>query len=170
MNRTDRGAAFFPAFAVGLFLWIVMRHSLDPLPDRIATHFNAAGTADGWMNKETFRALMIVAAFSLAAFVIFLTWVVRFLPDAMINLPHKDHWLAPERRRETFGKLMELGFIIAGAEIVLFAFLYREIIRVNATADPQLHSIDSVWVVPLVIILAAILRFFLKMRKLPAST
>lgn len=168
MNRNDRGAFFFLAFAVGLFLWSLTR-PIDHLPERIATHFNASGIADDRMNKEAFRTSIAITAFSLGAFIVFLTSIIRFLPDQMLNLPRKEYWLAAERRKEFFGHLMDLGFILAGAEITLFGLLYREILRANEAANPQLDSVWTICLLPLAVIAAAVLRFYLKLRREPAQ-
>ena len=72
------------------------------LPDRIASHFNAAGMPNGWMTKTQFLwtyALVLLPALAVEF------WVSRQIatkPDAKLNLPNKEYWLAPERRAETF--------------------------------------------------------------------
>jgi hypothetical protein len=80
------------------------------LPPTVASHFNAAGKADDWMPKESFAALNAIVLASLLAVVLILGLVIPRVPVALINLPHKEYWLAPERRRQTdklvFGGLL----------------------------------------------------------------
>lgn len=71
------------------------------LPERIATHFDWSGRADGWMSK---RAAFLVTG-SVCLFVVLplacVPLLFRWLPDSRINLPHREHWLSAEHREET---------------------------------------------------------------------
>lgn len=75
--------------------------SAGSLPAKVASHFNAAGRPDGWMSRDSY--LLFVGAMGLAMplFIAGLCYVTRFLPDWMVNLPHKEYWLSAERREET---------------------------------------------------------------------
>jgi uncharacterized membrane protein len=70
---------------------------LPMLPDRVATHFDGGGSANGWSS----RADVIASAAALVAItaVIFLVaGLLMRVPDSMINIPNKSYWLAPGRR------------------------------------------------------------------------
>jgi hypothetical protein len=75
--------------------------SYDTMPDRIASHFDLAGNVDGWSSREEFAITM--ASLHIAFLLMFgaMRPLLRRIPDAMVNLPHKDWWLAPERRDNT---------------------------------------------------------------------
>jgi uncharacterized membrane protein len=71
------------------------------LPARMASHFDAAGRADGWSSKGGFLVLTALILALVAAIGIGLPlWLARF-PVAWINLPNRDYWLAPERSAAT---------------------------------------------------------------------
>jgi uncharacterized membrane protein len=73
----------YAAFLVG------MAATYARLPERLASHFDASGVANDWMSRDgyvwfmfgvvTFVSLAMVAAFG----------SVRFLPNAMINIPRR---------------------------------------------------------------------------------
>jgi uncharacterized membrane protein len=101
----------------------------------MASHFNAAGDADGWMSKNSFFIfeggilLLILAEFTL------LPYLIEKMPASLINLPNKDFWLAKERRTETFGairsyfewfSILLLALFIAINQIVFRANLIQE--------------------------------------------
>lgn len=90
------------------------------LPEQIASHFNHLGEPDGWMSKTSFMIFEVV----LLAFVLGLFGLISFsfekIPVSLMNLPNKDYWLAPERRRETFQILKEN---LAALQIALLAML-----------------------------------------------
>ena len=85
--------------AVALLVSAVQMASYFPrLPEKLATHFDAAGNANGWMSKRGFFAFQFaMLAIMGLAFCLLPQWLNR-VPNALINLPHKAYWLAPERR------------------------------------------------------------------------
>lgn len=75
------------------------------LPDRVPTHFDTAGNANGWSSREGFE--FAIAGLSIVLLAVFggLGALIERLPVQLVNLPHRDHWLAPERRRTTLASL-----------------------------------------------------------------
>ncbi len=71
------------------------------LPERIATHFNGRGEPNGWMSRSANQRFMLVFGLAFPLCVVLLCWLARFLPIGLVNIPHRDYWLAPERRKET---------------------------------------------------------------------
>ncbi len=90
-----------------VLLFIVFGASLltadSLLPERVATHFDADGEPNGWMSRADHLAYMAGFGVAFPVFMIGICWSVRFLPVWMINLPHKEYWLAEERRAESAG-------------------------------------------------------------------
>jgi hypothetical protein len=35
-------------------------------------------------------------------------WVLPLFPNSMINVPHREYWLAPERRAQTLGAMKSM--------------------------------------------------------------
>jgi len=71
------------------------------LPDRIATHFDFHGQPDGWASRSSYMLFIIIFGTGLTLFIVFVGFVLRFVPDKFINLSNREYWLAPERRVET---------------------------------------------------------------------
>ena len=84
--------------AIGVLDW-VRRYPL--LPARMASHFGPHGEVTNWQSKEQFfMTMVVVVGVSLVAgFVV--PQLIGVLPANMVNLPHKEYWLAAERREET---------------------------------------------------------------------
>ena len=61
------------------------------LPDMVAAHFDAAGSPDGWVTKNSFMAVYIGAALFIVALFSGIASVIAQLPDSKINLPNKDY-------------------------------------------------------------------------------
>ncbi len=133
MNRALQ--LLFPLLAAAVIAQALWQH--DRLPERVATHFNAAGVANGWMTRDRQTATHIgIVLFN----VLLLECLARLsprLPDAMINLPRRDHWLAREHRTATHARLGTLVRLIGCALMVFFLALFHLVYRANLAATPM---------------------------------
>jgi len=104
-----------------------MVHYYPLLPESIAVHFGSSGEPNGWSDKTEF-----VLTFGATELFIVLLGVASGLllgktPASLVNIPNREYWLAPERRRETVAFLSNqvvwieaatLAFLIAIAQLV----------------------------------------------------
>lgn len=90
------------------------------LPERVASHFGPTGAADGWMSRSAFAMSYVGLVVGMAALFGGTGWWLRRFPTSMINLPHREFWLAPERREET---LAALGRLMSGIGLATVGFL-----------------------------------------------
>lgn len=74
------------------------------IPARVATHFGADGTADGWMPKLEATLLLVGIQIGVPFFILLVSHFAYQLPNEWQNLPHKEYWLAPERRQMTLAR------------------------------------------------------------------
>lgn len=114
------------------------------LPERLASHFNAAGEADGWMTKDgffLFYGLLLLLMFGMFAGI---TWVVRHVPASMVNIPHREYWLAAERRDETYAMLQRNMDRMSAATLLFMNAMLIISFRANFKQPPSLGS--EVWI------------------------
>ncbi len=104
------------------------------LPERVASHFDGEGRANGWSSRGTFWGLYGGVVGLLAGIFLIVPAILRRIPPALINMPRKDYWLAPERRERTlavFGAQLtwfgcaSLVFLVALMQLVIQANLDR---------------------------------------------
>ena len=113
-------------------------HDFPMLPDRLASHFGVSGVPNGWMTKQQFffaYALLVLPAAALEL------WVPRRIAktgDARINLPHKDYWLAPERRTQTIERIIDQMLFIGGITLLLLDSVFFLTMKANLTSAPSL--------------------------------
>jgi hypothetical protein len=97
------------------------------LPEQVAIHFNASGKADSWASKSHATFLMLGLQIFLPSFLLLTSQLSRSLPIQWINLPHREYWLAPERREATLWILVvnHLTFVanVSGENLNLMPFL-----------------------------------------------
>ena len=129
------------SFGVSLF------ESVPMLPDRVATHFDAAGAANGWMTRSTHLVFMSVFGLVFPLFLIGVCWSIRFLPAGLVNIPHREYWLADERRSETASYLVRHAVWFACLAIGFVIGLHWLIVLSNQRQPPQLLI---VWVLGVV--------------------
>jgi uncharacterized membrane protein len=85
------------------------------LPEQVAIHFNASGKADSWASKSHATLLMLGLQVFLPSFLLLTSQLSRSLPIQWINLPHREYWLAPERREATLASMEQCLWWIAMA-------------------------------------------------------
>lgn len=107
------------------------------LPERVAIHFGIGGRANGWADRHQAvlfsEILTIVPVIFLA-----LALLMRVFPAGAFNLPHRDYWLAPERRAETVAaissQLMWMGCLM----VLFLSGVYWLTIEANRLTPPHL--------------------------------
>jgi len=121
-SRLPRSVFVLLAALAAIYFW----SNYAQLPDVVASHFNARGVPNGWQTKSMFFTFFVGA--------VGIAWLVGFgvpglisnMSTALINLPHKEYWLAPERRAETLAFLNRsfAWFGCAALVLILFTFDY----------------------------------------------
>ena len=112
----------------------------DRLPERVATHFNPDGQADGWMTRDNQTKAHLGLVLFIAAMIEGLARLGPRLPDGLVNLPHRDHWLAPERRAATHAWLAGLTRLIGCVLMLFFLALFHLVYRANLSGTPMLPA------------------------------
>lgn len=137
-----RHPALLLAVLYAVFVVILVRDAAR-LPERMATHFDWRGQPDGWMSSQGYLTFMAVFGFLFPLFPAALCLLLRFLPASVINIPHREYWLAPERRGETVGYLVRhmlwLSCLMSGLTIVL----HQLTVEANQQVPPQLSN--AIW-------------------------
>ncbi len=99
------------------------------LPDRVATHFNAIGQANSWMQKHNFTE--INCAIFLTATLVFAVFphLMKVMPDSFINTPNREYWLSPRNKNRFIaictGHFYFFGLMTNGLLIYVFHQVYR---------------------------------------------
>lgn len=129
--------------AFAAYVWF----SAAQLPERVATHFGAAGAPNDWMTRIGHVQFTLVMSAAVTLFVMGMFAVIRRFGGWGLNIPHKDYWLAPERREATFDFIQRQGFWFAGLLIVFLAGIHHSILAANTRSPVALPSSEIGWIV-----------------------
>ena len=147
-------------------------HWVPLLPERVATHFDGAGRANGWMSRAQHTWASPLIHLGMAAFIVGLTSFWHRLPPGMLNLPHKDHWRQPEHYPAACAFLREWSRWLAAVMLVWGILMDRLIVLANQTQPPHLDSaaIGMLTACILAATAAAVLWLLLKFLRKPPGT
>ena len=67
----------------------------------MASHFGAAGLADGFMPRTAYLVLMLALTLAMPIAMVMTIGSLLRKPGARINLPNRDYWLDADRRADT---------------------------------------------------------------------
>ena len=126
-------------FVITHFMWLAQ------MPERVASHFNGAGKANGWMSRSGHGAFMLLFGLGEPAFVLTLIWAMKFLPANLMNVPRRDYWHKPENYPKACAIMLAWAQGLAIAMLVWNTFFNWLIVKANRTSPPHLVNADVGW-------------------------
>ena len=140
----ERSESIVPSLVVfaAIYAWLLLSlfHAADSLPQRMASHFGDDGSANSWMNRSwyfVFTALLPL--FFAGIFAGVAAWM-KTIPARFVSIPHRDYWLAPERREELSQLLMRRLMLLASLVTIFFGGLHALTMAANRLNPPRLNS------------------------------
>jgi uncharacterized membrane protein len=118
--------------------------TMSELPARIASHFDALGRPNGWMERGSYLEFIIGMVVGLPLFVVGITAVTGRLGRGM-NIPHREYWLAPERRRATVAVMMRYMVAICSVMVLFLTALHFLIVAANANPTAPRMNFPGTW-------------------------
>jgi uncharacterized membrane protein len=140
------------------------------LPDLVAVHFDATGRANGFMTRAGCRDFMLLTTLGVPLLITIATALIpRLVPASLINIPHRDYWLAPERAPDSLAFLSEQGLWFGCIFVVFLACVDAMLVKANAVSPPEFPS--TLFVAMLIIFFCAVGAWFVRMlRRFRAPT
>jgi uncharacterized membrane protein len=133
---------FFPLLLVLYMLQLAYYWPM--LPARVASHFDAAGRANGWQTREEFYAAAVLVALVLSIIFRVIPFLLHRLPVQFINLPNKDFWLASERKERTIADLDARMTVFGSATLGLLMIVMHFALEANLRPG---GSLSAVWMI-----------------------
>ena len=114
--------------------------SYGSLPAVVATHFNAVGAADGFIDRGSYIALFTSLVFAVPLAVGWLPGALARRGGAGLNIPNREYWMAPERRAQTAAYLQAHGLWFAVLLGAFLTFVHAQVVRANQVQPPVLST------------------------------
>jgi uncharacterized membrane protein len=110
------------------------------MPDVMASHFDASGHPNGWMSRQVFMAIHLSMLAMVAACFLWLPRITPRFPLHLWSMPHRDYWLAPERREQTMD-YVQTQMVWCGVATTLFLLAVSQLaFEANLTRPTILSS------------------------------
>lgn len=116
---------------LGVFAVYSVNAAWDELPQRVASHYDVRGRPDGFMPRDAFFFGLAMFGACTAAFLLAFPALPRIIPLRYLNVPHRDYWLAPERRAQSLASIAAFCSWFGIATATLLVVLLQLTLRAN---------------------------------------
>ena len=135
MLRTPQALILLIVAAVAQLAWLA-----PGMPDRVATHFDGAGNPNGWMSRAGMAGFQLTILAVMGGTFLGLPVLLNRLPTTMINIPHREYWLSPERRAGSMTALRNWMAVMGCGVVFLLMAVTRMLHHANRMTPPRLSS------------------------------
>ena len=138
------------------------------MPEVSASHFDGSGHPNGWMSRNAFFAMHLGIVALLAFIFLFLPSRLGFMSYKTWNIPHRDYWMMPERRKETT-QIVQNQMLWCGAASMAFIIVVIQLtIEANLNRPVELSS-AVLWLLGgyMVFMLSWAIRLIVRFSKVP---
>jgi hypothetical protein len=128
---------FFALVALGA---VQLFYYAPRIPEILGAHFAWGGFVTGWQTKAAFFStdLAMIVLATVVAFGI--PRIIAAVPVSRINLPHKEYWLAPERRENTLAYIRVWSAWLGCCLLAFLLFVMELAFRANLHTPPQFNN------------------------------
>jgi len=158
-----------PLYIVLFLLGLAIAQSIyfyPLLPDVVGSHFDVAGKVNGTSSKMVYFIVYFVSLIITSSFTVILPLVFKYVPTSMINLPHREYWLANERREESF-KFLNVHFSWFGvATTLLMVIIFHLTFLANLSPIKEL-SAPAPWALLIAYVLFTVLWTVVLLQRFP---
>jgi hypothetical protein len=134
----DRSLKTFFTLLAGALVFIY--YTSRSMPPMVASHFNAAGVPTGFLPRDTYLLLMLVVVLLPPILLVIMPRIALRNPRARINVPHREYWLAPERREQTVQIISQHTTRFAGLLVGFLCYAHWLVVYANSSSPPTLSS------------------------------
>lgn len=110
------------------------------LPATVASRFDLSGQANTSMSRGGYLGFMVGLATALPGLMLLLGRALRGSNARLLNIPHREHWLAPERREQTAAYVTRHLDLLAAGVAIFIAVMHLLVVRANRTQPPELPT------------------------------
>jgi uncharacterized membrane protein len=110
------------------------------MPQIVASHFDAAGFANGHMDRTFYLTLLLVLVIGAPLLIAYLPYRIAAKRSGRLNIPHRSYWLAPEREAQTRSFLWQHGLWFGALLAVFLAYMHWLVVLANRLQPPRMAT------------------------------
>ena len=154
-------------FLVLVFLTVLqIGYYYFQLPENVASHFNWQGKADNWSSKNLFMLVNLGVLALISTIFLGIRFFLPGTPEKWVNMPNKEYWLEPGRKKETLNALARSTTWFGCATMGLFMASLYLAFQANMTSNPILgDAIKYLLILYLAYTVVWVIRLILRFRK-----
>ena len=114
--------------------------SSSELPERVASHFGSSGAADSFMSRRGYVTFMLVFVVGLPLIMTGIMTLVFRSATTSLNIPHREYWLAPERRPATIAFLINHNMRFGACLAAFLSYMHWLVVQANLQQPPELSN------------------------------
>jgi len=125
-----------------VFFFGYVATTYSALPAKVASHFDLYGQPNGWMSREVCVGFTVGLGILMPAIIIGSMAGAGRIPVSFVNLPHREYWLAPERRQAVVAILLRYSLWFSCLNVLFVTGLHWLIVQANLPGrQPHLSGI-----------------------------
>lgn len=143
---------------VGVSNLVSLLWAAGQLPQSVASHFDAAGSADGWSSRTEHLLFSGLIGVAVIVGLPLLAGALTRGSGAFINVPHKDYWLDekhPARRVEFCRRFTDDMCTIAALTGLLLLWVQLETVWANQQEPPQMSPAATAAIIGYLVLIVA---------------
>src|SRR5258708_26245542 len=110
------------------------------LQTRVASLYDLAVVANGFMGRTDYLLLMIGLSLGVPAVLLLVTVMLPFLMPNRLRIPSRDYWIAPERRAQTLSSVATVGLVMSAVTAAFMLGLQLLVVAANAQTPPHMDT------------------------------
>jgi serine/threonine-protein kinase len=162
---------YIAAFVMSLLLaanGLVLATSSSRLPLRVASHFDAAGIANGFMPRSEYVMFMAVISLGIPVLLVLVTVMLPFLAPSRLRIPSRDYWIAPQRLAQTQATLATGGLVMSYIVAAFMVGVQLLVLQANARTPPRM-DLAILYAMLALLVVAILFWQFLLWRRFQAT-
>lgn len=108
------------------------------MPDRVATHFGAGGSANGYMSRDGYLLFMLAFTIVIPLLVVAMTGLIPATARSARNIRHHDYWFAPARQAQSSARLLSHACVLGCLMVLFFGGMHFALLAANVANPPRL--------------------------------
>ena len=133
------------------------------MPDKVASHFNLEGEADGWMEKDLNLILSCLVIVFTTSIFLGIPYLIKHTSGKLLSIPKKEYWLNPNNKERLIEIILKYLYAIGLAMNLLLIYTFYQIYRFNIHVS---NSVSIIATVPfLIITLGLTVHMYIRLNK-----